>query len=117
GLIASAFISRTEIKRRIYKLFPEGIKAIEKGSESSEKIAILTGNGASAVLEIKMLGIDTLITGELKQNHFNLAEESELNLYACGHYATETFGVCALAEEVAQKFSLAWEFIPTDCPL
>ena len=117
GLIASAFISRTEIKRRIYKLFPEGIKAIEKGSESSEKIAILTGSGASAVPEIKMLGIDTLITGELKQNHFNLAEESELNLYACGHYATETFGVCALAEEVAQKFSLAWEFIPTDCPL
>jgi dinuclear metal center YbgI/SA1388 family protein len=117
GLITHGSISRNEIKQRLDVLFPKGITAIEKGSDSPEKIAILTGSGASAVSQLRAAGVDTLITGELKQNHFNQAEESELNLYLCGHYATETFGVCALAEEVALEFNLDWEFIPSDCPL
>jgi len=80
-------------------------------------VAILTGSGASVTGELKQQGIDTLITGELKQNQFNLAQEDGLNLYLCGHYATETFGVAALAQEVAQKFQLPYEFITTECPL
>jgi putative NIF3 family GTP cyclohydrolase 1 type 2 len=31
-------------------------------------------------------------------------------MYA-GHYATETFGVRALAEHLARKFKVGWEFI------
>ena len=51
-----------------------------------------------------MKEVDTLITGELKQQHFNYAQENKLNLYICGHYATETFGVDKLAQQVAKKF-------------
>ena len=117
GLISEGGISREELKSRLNDLFPQGSTAIEKGSAKPEKIAILTGSGASAVSELKAAGVDTLITGELKQNHFNQAEEAGLNLYLCGHYATETFGVSALAKEIAEKFDLDWEFIPTDCPI
>ncbi len=116
GLIAEGNITRSEIKRRLHQEFPEGFKAIEKGSDKPPKIALLTGSGASAVGKLRDAGVDTLITGELKQNHFNEAEEDELNLYTCGHYATETFGVSALASEIAEKFSIPWEFIQTDCP-
>jgi putative NIF3 family GTP cyclohydrolase 1 type 2 len=90
---------------------------MEFGSETPSTIAILTGSGQSAVDKILDAGADTLITGELKQQHFNLAQELKLNLYACGHYATETFGVDALAREVATKFDLPYEFIETECPL
>ncbi|MDA0348166.1 MAG: Nif3-like dinuclear metal center hexameric protein [Verrucomicrobia bacterium] len=117
GLITEGSLERSELKNRLDTLFPSGVTAIEKGSKQPEKIAILTGSGASAVSELQKYGVDTLITGELKQNHFNEAEEAGLNLYACGHYATETFGVCALAEEVAEKYGVDWEFIGTDCPL
>ena len=67
----------------------------------------------------KILGVgtDTLLTGELRQHHFNMAQELGLNLYACGHYATEVFGVDALGREVAKQFGLSYEFIPTSCPL
>ena len=61
--------------------------------------------------------VDTFITGELKQNHFNLAQEMKLNIYTCGHYATETFGVTALAHEVAETFHIPFEFVDTQCPL
>jgi putative NIF3 family GTP cyclohydrolase 1 type 2 len=58
-----------------------------------------------------------MVTGELKEHFFNRAQEERLNLYACGHYATEVFGVCALAEELAARFGLPWEFIATQNPL
>jgi putative NIF3 family GTP cyclohydrolase 1 type 2 len=87
------------------------------GTDTPSKIAILTGSGQSAVDKILDAGTDTLITGELKQHHFNLAQELRLNLFACGHYATEIFGVNALAQEVSAKFDLPYEFIETQCPL
>ncbi len=91
--------------------------AIEAGPETPQAIGILTGSGSSAVDKLAANGIDTFITGELKQEHFNYAQEWGLNLYLCGHYATEVFGVRALAEEAARHFGLESEFIWTDCPL
>ncbi len=117
GLITQLKEGRRNLKTSLQNLFPDSFIPIEYGSDNPKKIAILTGSGASALEELSTLGIDTLITGELKQQHFNIAQEQNLNLYLCGHYASETFGVAALAEEVAKKFNLAWEFIKTDCPL
>jgi len=114
---ATAPDSREELAASLKKLFPHSFTAIEYGSRTPEKVAILTGSGRSAIEPMQALGIDTLITGELRQEHFNVAQEQGLNLYPCGHYATETFGVKALAREVAEKFNLEWEFIPTECPL
>ena len=117
GLITENNQPRKDLAKRLNSLFPMGIHSMEFGSETPSKIAILTGSGQSAVDKILEAGADTLITGELKQHHFNLAQELKLNLYACGHYATETFGVNALAQEVAKKFDLPYEFIPSECTL
>ncbi len=117
GLLTISSYNRMELGERLNDLFPDGFHAMEFGMGKPEKIAILTGSGQSAVEKILDSGADTLITGELKQNHFNLAQELELNLYTCGHYATERFGVDALAKEVSQKFDLPYEFIDTNCPL
>jgi putative NIF3 family GTP cyclohydrolase 1 type 2 len=40
-----------------------------------------------------------------------LAEELGINLLYAGHYATETFGVKALAARHGQDFGLPWTFI------
>ena len=39
------------------------------------------------------------------------AEELGVNVFYAGHYATETFGVKALAAHMAAKFRVPWEFI------
>jgi putative NIF3 family GTP cyclohydrolase 1 type 2 len=62
-------------------------------------------------------GVDTLVTGELREEWFNVAQEERLNLYLCGHYATEVHAVRALAAELSAKFGLPWEFIATENPL
>lgn len=108
---------RRELAKRLKVLFPNTYQAIEYGSERAEQIAILTGSGQSAIDQLRANNIDTLITGELRQHHFNMAQELGLNLYPCGHYATETFGVKALAEKVSKQFDIDWCFIETPCPL
>ena len=56
-------------------------------------------------------GIDTFITGEGPHHSFTTAEEIGLNVLYGGHYATETFGVKALASHLASAFSRKSIFI------
>lgn len=108
---------RQQLAQQLKALFPDSYQAIEYGSAQPQRIAILTGSGQSAVNELRQHQIDTLITGELRQHHFNMAQEHKLNLYPCGHYATEVFGVQALVKELAQKFELPYAFIEQPCCL
>jgi len=117
ALLAQAPDSRKELRTRLENEFPDGVTAMEFGSSHPERIAVLTGSGRSALPHLLPNGTDTLITGELRQEHFNLAQEAELNLYACGHYATERYGVRALAGEVAERFRIPVSFLDTQCPL
>lgn len=116
GWIAGSNLSRTALRRKLEALYPR-VVAIENGSPRPRAIAFCSGSGNSAVPELVPAGVDTLVTGELREEWFNRAQEEKLNLYLCGHYATEVHGVCALARELAAKFKLPWEFIPTDNPL
>lgn len=108
---------RQVLVTKLKALFPKTFQSIEFGSEHPNRIAILTGSGQGAVDQLRANKVDTLITGELRQHHFNMAQELGLNLYPCGHYATEVFGVKALAKKVSEHFNLEWSFIETNCPL
>jgi dinuclear metal center YbgI/SA1388 family protein len=108
---------RVALKKRLDNLFPHGITALEFGPPRPRRLAILSGSGSSCIAHLQEAGVDTLVTGELKQSAFNAAQEAGLNLYICGHYATEVFGVCALARECAARFRVPWEFLDTGCPL
>jgi dinuclear metal center YbgI/SA1388 family protein len=117
GLLTKYTETRDDLMASLQNIFPNGIIRMEFGPERPKQVAILTGSGQSAFNEIDRHEVDTFITGELKQNHFNLAQEMNLNVYTCGHYETETFGVKALAQEVAETFCIPFEFVDTQCPL
>ena len=108
---------REELERRLSALFPETFKAVRFGSREPKKVAICSGGSGDCVGKLPELGIDTLVCGELSQYHFTVAQELNLNLYPCGHYATERFGVMALGELVAKEFGLKCSFIEMNNPL
>jgi putative NIF3 family GTP cyclohydrolase 1 type 2 len=56
-------------------------------------------------------GIDTLVVGEGPHHTGVEAEELGMAILYAGHYATETFGVRALGEELQRAFGLPWSFI------
>lgn len=117
GVIAAAPTDRAALRALLEKTFPGGVTALEFGSAQPREVALLTGSGMSALDSLAPAGVDTLVTGELKQSVYNRAQEERLNLYLCGHYATEVFGVQALAAELATRFDLPWTFLPSECPL
>jgi len=115
GCIAPSRLTRAALRARLESLYPRVI-AIEYGSAAPREVAFCSGGGSSAIPALLPAGVDTLVTGELREEHFNRAQEDKLNLYICGHYATEVHAVKALAAELAKKFRLPWEFIATENP-
>jgi dinuclear metal center YbgI/SA1388 family protein len=99
------------VKRMEEAICGERVTVCHAGPAKVKKIGIVTGGAGSEVAEIARSGVDTFITGEGPHWSYTAAEELGLNVIYGGHYATETFGVRALAEHVARKFKVDWEFI------
>ena len=81
------------------------------GPKTTRKIGISSGGSGSEVAAAAKAGIDTFITGEGPHWSYTLAEEVGINVLYGGHYATETFGVKALAAHIEAKFGIPWEFV------
>ena len=56
------------------------------------------------------MGAEVFITGNPSEPSVRLSEEAGITVIAAGHYATERFGVRALAAHLSQKFDLETEF-------
>jgi dinuclear metal center YbgI/SA1388 family protein len=101
----------TLIERLKEAIHDERITVCSAGPVRVRKVGIVTGGAGSEVAEISRSGVDTFITGEGPHWSYTAAEELGLNVMYAGHYATETFGVRALAGHIAKRFKLGWEFI------
>ena len=87
------------------------IHLIDAGKERIQRVGVVTGGGASFVEAAADEGLDALVTGEgAHHTHFD-ATELGVTVVFGGHYATETFGVRALAEHLAERFGLTAEFV------
>ena len=71
----------------------------------------LTDKSRSEIDKIAQEKIDTLITGEAPHWAAVAAEELGMNLLLGGHYATETFGVKALAAHLSKRYNIPCAFI------
>lgn len=81
------------------------------GAREIRKVGLVTGSGSSAITLAHEEGLDLLISGESKQEAYHLAKELKINVIFFGHYATETFGVRALAPRVKAGFDVETIFI------
>lgn len=111
GLKIHQKISRTQLANRLHHALGAKPLLIPGGKESCETIGVVTGGAGEALKQIAAEGVDTFITGEGPHWTYALAEELGVNVFYGGHYATETFGVKALAAELSWKFKVPWEFL------
>ena len=111
GLKTSTKISRAELAKRIERATGVEPKIIPGGKEICGRIGIVTGGAGGELKQAAAEGVDTFITGEGPHWTYALAEELGLNVFYGGHYATETFGVKALAAELSKKFKVPWRFL------
>lgn len=111
GLQSAASISRDELARRLANVTKTEVKLIPGGPKICRRIGVVTGGAGAEVKLAAAEGVDTFVTGEGPHWTYALAEELGVNVLYGGHYATETFGVKALAEHLSRKFRVPWTFI------
>jgi dinuclear metal center YbgI/SA1388 family protein len=103
--------SRVELTTLLSEAVGGPVHLCPAGSESIETIGLCTGGAGGEVANAAAHGIDAFITGEGPHHSYTLAEELGINLFYAGHYATETFGVKALAKAVSTRWGIPWKFI------
>lgn len=111
GLKTRQKISRAELANRLERATGSKPKVIPGGKVTCEHIGIVTGGAGAELKQAVAEGVDTFITGEGPHWTYALAEELGANVLYGGHYATETFGVKALAAKLSKKFKLPWSFL------
>ena len=104
-------VAKSELIRRAEGVLGGPVRAHGAGPERVRRVGVITGSGAPFLEEAARMRLDTLMTGEGPHHAGIDATELGMNLLYGGHYATETFGVRALAEHVAERFGLDQEFL------
>jgi len=111
GFQSVAEISRAELTRRLARATGAEPRLIPGGPAVCRRIGVVTGGAGGDLKLAAEAGVDTFITGEGPHWTYALAEELGVNVLYGGHYATETFGVKALAAHLARKFAVPWVFL------
>jgi dinuclear metal center YbgI/SA1388 family protein len=111
GLAANLDEERDAFVRRVASAVGGPVHLCPGGPERVGRVGVITGGAGSEVAAAAAEGIDTFVTGEGPHWSFPLAEELGINVLYAGHYATETFGVRALAADLAERFGLEWSFL------
>lgn len=111
GLKVLGEIHRDDLADRLEHSLGAPAKLIPAGPAVARTIAVITGGAGSEIYAVAREGVDTFITGEAPHWAAVAAEELGVNLFLGGHYATETFGVKALAAHLSERFAIPWEFI------
>lgn len=115
GVWGECEITREALAARLDERLGVRVHLMPGGPERIRRIGVITGGGGSSIGEAIAAGLDAFVTGEGAHHTYFDAVEGGINVYYGGHYATETFGVRALAAHVAERFGLEWEFfeLPT----
>jgi dinuclear metal center YbgI/SA1388 family protein len=92
-------------------------QVFDGGPEEIRRVAVITGGAARLFPQIAAMGYDAYVTGEPAEPTLQAARELGTHFLAGGHYATETFGIKALAENLADRFDLEWEFLDLPNPV
>lgn len=111
GLASQTRVKRAVLAARLEKALGGKTLLIPAGPEVCRRIGVVTGGAGTELRRAAEEGIDTFVTGEGPHWTYALAEELKVNVFYGGHYATETFGVKALAAEVSRRFKLPWSFL------
>jgi dinuclear metal center YbgI/SA1388 family protein len=111
GVWGKLSVTRETLAARLDDLLGVRVRMMPGGPEVLSRVGVITGGAGSMIHEAVAAKLDAFITGEGAHHTYFDAMESGINVFYGGHYATETFGVCALAKHLQQQFDLPWEFI------
>ena len=110
------------LSEKCAQLFSHDVFAVYAGPKHVKTIGVVSGAGkpdAPVLAELEAKGVELFITGEPSESVPHKMKESKINYFACGHYATEVFGVQELGKKIKEQFKnkIEVEFIDIPSPI
>lgn len=109
-------LSAVELGSHVEQILGRSVTLVAEPDRIVRRVALCSG-GAQGYFEAAIAaGADVFITGEISEPQAHYARESGVAYIACGHHASERYGVSAVGAHVARQFGLRHEFIDIDNP-
>lgn len=103
--------SPASLRDRLSGVVDGPVRMISGGQDRIYKVGVVTGAASSLIKDAAEAGLDALITGEGPHHSYYDAVEYGVTAFYAGHYATETWGLKALAAHLEERFELPWVFL------
>lgn len=96
-----------------------GFNTIHLPAEKSQiqKIGFCTGAAQDFIGIAAEQGCDAFISGEVSERTYYEAKELDVHYYACGHHATERYGVQRLAKAISEQFNIEYSYFELNNPI
>ena len=88
----------------------------DNAPEMIRRIAWCSGGGQDFIEQAAQQGAQAFVTGEVSERTIHIAREMGIHFFACGHHATERYGIKALGEWLATNYDMQVTFIDIDNP-
>lgn len=106
-----------ELAERVGRALGRAPLVIGDADQPIARIAWCTGAAQGALDSAIDAGATAYLSGEISEQTVHLARESGVAYLACGHHATERYGVQAVGDSLAQLFGVAHSFVDIENPV
>ncbi len=110
-------VAPTTLMHQLTHIFQRKPLHVSGSTKKIKRIAWCSGGAQDFILDAHRLGVDAYISGEISERTYYQAQELGIHYFACGHHATERFGIQALGELISKRFGLTHQFLDTDNPV
>lgn len=117
GVMANPAIKTVgQLAEHIEKRLERKPLLIGNPSQPLGRIGWCTGAAQHLLAEAASAGATVYLSGEISEQTVHAAREYGVAYLACGHHATERYGIQALGEHLARQFGIRHQFMDMDNP-
>jgi len=99
---------------QIFQREPQMVVGCEK---NIRHVAWCSGGAQDFIVDAARLGVDAYLSGEISERTVYQAQELGIHYFACGHHATERYGIQALGEYLSKQCEVTHQFIDSHNPV
>lgn len=117
GTCDAAIATVGELARLIELTLGRTPLVIGDAAQPINRVAWCTGAAHNMLGDAIAAGASVFLSGEISEPTVHLAREAGVAYLACGHHATERYGVQALGDHLAAQFGISHRFIDITIPV
>ena len=102
------------LEEAVRRVLPQGDRPrsiLPFGPEAIRSAAVVSGGAPFEALQAAREGVDLYVTGEPSHSIYHSVQEEKIHVISAGHYATEVWGVRAVAEKLSRETGMETVFI------